>query len=98
MNKILELVHDEQNVSFCFVTTDMWSSQSVDADMALAIHFMKKATSQRISAVRQCLPFAESYTAENLLLALDERMLSHKSTKGLVLILLQALLCGDHYT
>ena len=33
-NKILELIHDEQNVSYCSVTTDMWSSQSMDAYMA----------------------------------------------------------------
>jgi len=68
-NKILELIYDEQNVSYCSVTTDMWSSQSVDAYMALTIHFTKKATWQRKSAVLQCLPFAESHTAENLLLA-----------------------------
>ena len=43
-NKILELIIDEQNVSYCSVTTDMWSSQSMDAYMALTIHFIKKAT------------------------------------------------------
>jgi len=43
-NKLLELIIDEQNVSYCSVTTDMWSSQSMDAYMALTIHFIKKAT------------------------------------------------------
>ena len=85
-NKILELIHDEQNVSYCSVTTDMWSSQSMDAYMALTIHFIKKATWQRKSAVLQCLPFAESHTAENLLLALESAFSEYKIRERLHLV------------
>ena len=84
-NKILELIH-EQNVSYCSVTTDMWSSQSMDAYMALTIHFIKKATRQRKSAVLQCLPFAESHTAENLLLALESAFSEYKIRERLHLV------------
>ena len=85
-NKILELIHDEQSVSCCSLTTDMWSCQSMDAYMALTIHFIKKAAWQRKSAVLQCLPFAESHTAENLLLALESAFSEYKIRERLHLV------------
>jgi len=85
-NKMLEIIHDEQNVSYCSVTTDMWSSQSMDAHMALIIHFIKKATWQRKSAVLQCLPFTESHCAENLLLDLEIAFSEYKIRESLHLL------------
>ena len=85
-NTILELIHDEQNVYYCSVATDMWSSQSMDAHMALIIHFITKATWQRKSAVLQYLPFAESHCAENLLLALEIAFSEYKIRERLHLL------------
>ena len=58
----------------------------MDAYMALTIHFIKKATWQRKSAVLQCRTFAESHTAENLLLALESAFSEYKIKKRLHLV------------
>ena len=58
----------------------------MDAYMALTIHFIKKATWQRKSAVLQCLPFAESHTAENLLLVLESAFSEYKIRERLHLV------------
>ena len=42
-NKTLELIHDEQNVSYCSVATGMCSSQSMNAYMALAKKLHKES-------------------------------------------------------
>ena len=58
----------------------------MDAYMALTIHFIKKATWQRKSAVLQCRTFAESHTAENLLLALESAFSEYKIKERLHLV------------